>query len=81
MTIGKKIALGFVIGIPLCCCGGGWMLMQALFGKAASERDFELAEARKAGIPTEPADLEAMIKVPDSQNAAPFYVDEAGRIH
>lgn len=73
MTTGKKIALGLLVGLPLCCCGGGWLTLQAVFGGAARQKDQELAKARAAGIAVDASDLAKLTYVPDAQNAAPLY--------
>ncbi|AIE84997.1 hypothetical protein [Fimbriimonas ginsengisoli] len=72
MTTSKKIGIGCACAL-VCCCGGSYSLLQGLFGSAASKRDAEVAAARKAGIPVDPAGLSAMLNVPDDRNAAPIY--------
>lgn len=73
MTTGKKIALGVGCGLPLLCCVGGGLVLQATVGRVAGGLDAQIAAAKKEGIPLTPEDLNAIVKVPDDQNAAPFY--------
>jgi len=73
MTTKKKVTIAIVGGIPLICLLGSFALLRASFGKAAAGHDAELDAAKKDGIPLEPADLAAMVRVPDSENAAPLY--------
>lgn len=71
MTRGQKVAIAVVLGVGGTCLLGGYGAMYRLFGMYASQRDAELALARKEGIPLEPADLTRAI--PKRDNAAPFY--------
>jgi hypothetical protein len=79
MTKAKKVGLIAVLAVPAICAVGGFLAAQKIFGSAAGSRDAELAEARKLGIPLEPADVAPMTYVPDRDNAAPIY-DQAQRL-
>lgn len=49
------------------------LLFSGATGKAQKERNREVSAARADGLPTEPSDLDRLIAVPESQNAAPLY--------
>lgn len=72
MRRANKIAVSIVLGIGGICLLGGYAVIYGQFGRYASQRDAELAAARKEGLPTEAQDL--VRTVPPEQNAAPTYV-------
>jgi hypothetical protein len=74
VTRAKKIALGVVVGLPLVCCLGGYLTIQGMVRRAMNSMPADLAELRRQGFPTEPADLDPATPIPLNQNAAPLYL-------
>jgi hypothetical protein len=72
MQKAKKIVLLVVLGLPVCCCLGGVILLSSASSNAKKSDSFELAEARRAGMPLEVADILQPI-VPAKKNAAEIY--------
>jgi hypothetical protein len=73
VTRAKKIALGLVVGLPLVCCLGGYLTIQGMVRRAMNSMPADLAELRRQGFPTEPADLDPKTPIPADRNAAPLY--------
>lgn len=69
MNKAGKVALGIVCGLPLA----GALLFGVGTSRAASTLRKQEAAARREGIPLTPADLNEIVRVPWTDNAAPIY--------
>ena len=72
MKLSAKIAIGTVAvlaAMPVLAV----VARRELEGRAEANLDRELASARKDGIPVTDDELNALLKVPDQDNAAPIY--------
>lgn len=78
MASNRRYLMGCLVGIPLVCGLGGLALYQTAIQGAQKERDGQLRLAHAAGLPIEPAELGVMVRVPESENAAPIYRRIAG---
>ncbi|MGV3618647.1 MAG: hypothetical protein ACO1SV_25265 [Fimbriimonas sp.] len=74
MNRAQKIAVGVIVGVPIVCCLGGILTVQNVVGRAAGTLEGDLAELRRTGFPTEPADLNRPQPANPDANAAPLYV-------
>ena len=58
---------------PLLICGVGGFVLTWQINRTANKLPVHLAELRKLGVATEPADLQPVPRINDSENAADIY--------